>query len=94
MKIRGYKYTRIGIEPEQYEVYNKEGEFIAFVQLKHGFVTAECPDINGEQVYRKSVGESIYVNEFSTEIERQLTLSEIQLAIEKWENKNTPAELS
>ncbi len=37
--------------PEQYDVFDPKGNLIAYLRLRHGKFTVECPDVNGETVY-------------------------------------------
>ena len=37
--------------PEQYDVYDQEGNQVAYFRLRHGRFTAESPDCGGKLVY-------------------------------------------
>lgn len=37
--------------PEQYDLLVKGGECVAYLRLRHGYFTVECPDVGGELVY-------------------------------------------
>ena len=37
--------------PEQYDVYDQEGNQVAYFRLRHGRFTVESPDCGGELVY-------------------------------------------
>jgi len=51
MIINGYELIKTCNEsPEQYDV-KKDGEQVAYLRLRHGCFTAECPDVRGELVY-------------------------------------------
>lgn len=38
--------------PEQYDVYDDEGNQVAYLRLRHGSFTVECPDVGGTLVYQ------------------------------------------
>lgn len=63
--------------PEQYDVYLGR-EIVAYLRLRHGNFTAECPDVGGELVYEsQTVGDGGFL-----ECERE---KEIDAALEKVE---------
>lgn len=37
--------------PEQYDALDKNGNVIAYLRLRHGIFTVECPSVDGELVY-------------------------------------------
>lgn len=43
--------------PEQYELYDPNGERIGFFHYRYGHLTLECPDTGGELVYEKMLGD-------------------------------------
>ena len=50
--IHGYKLELTCTAcPEQYDVYDNEGNQVAYPRLRHGSFTATCPDVGGEQVF-------------------------------------------
>lgn len=67
--------------PEQYGVYNDDNnELVAYVRLRHGNLTVECPDCGGDLVY-----EHKFVNAqkgcFDDDDERYEYLIEVSKAI-------------
>lgn len=51
MNIMGYELVGGGACPEQYEVFDEEHNMVAYLRLRHGRFTAECPDSGGTLVY-------------------------------------------
>ncbi len=39
-----------GICPEQYNAFNKYGNLVGYLRLRHGEFTVACPDVGGELV--------------------------------------------
>ena len=37
--------------PEQYEVFYR-GQMVAYIRLRHGYLTCECPSVNGDMVFQ------------------------------------------
>lgn len=71
--------------PEQYDVYDDAGDMVAYVRLRHGQLTCECPDVGGELVCQFSIGDR-WTGGFESEEQRNLHLTEIACAINKWRN--------
>ena len=53
--IHGYKFV-LGCFacPEQYDVFDTNDTQVAYLRLRHGKFTVECPDIGGDIVYMAS----------------------------------------
>ena len=45
-----FRMTCIGC-PEQYDVFDSDGVQVAYVRLRHGYLSVEVPDCGGETVY-------------------------------------------
>lgn len=45
--------------PEQYEVYDKDGNHVCYVRLRWGHLTAEYPDLGGSLVYEAKIGDGL-----------------------------------
>lgn len=41
--------------PEQYDVFDTQGNQVGYLRLRHGVFTATVPDVGGECVYRANV---------------------------------------
>ena len=76
------RFERIGYAcPEQYEVYNDDNnELVAYVRLRHGNLTVECPDCGGNFVYEHKF-ENDYKGCFENDQERYEYLIEVSKAI-------------
>ena len=66
--------------PEQYEVYDKSGKYIAYVRLRWGRLTCEIPDVGCKMIYSKNIGDD-YTGCFASEDERIEHLDEIATVI-------------
>jgi hypothetical protein len=81
--------------PEQYDAYHGD-QIVAYLRLRHGRFTVECPDIGGTLVYEAHPeGDGIFVDD-----ERSFYLGHASAAILAWieEQKNqgnifNPAEI-
>ena len=72
--------------PEQYDVFDKDGNQVGYVRLRHGYLYAQCPDIGGEDVYDAYPdGDGRFINEY----ERNFHLNAIAKEIELHINRNT-----
>lgn len=71
--------------PEQYNVMidNKQ---VAYVRLRWGNLTVECPDVDGEEIFRAEIGSS-FCGEFESEEQRKHYLNLITEKIKEWVNK-------
>lgn len=66
--------------PEQYDVFDQEGNQVAYFRLRHGTFRAEVPDVGGVTVYTaQPEGDGIF-----TKDERQKYLTEAILAVQKF----------
>ena len=45
--------------PEQYEVYDKDGNHVCYVRLRWGHLSAEYPDLGGSLVYEAKIGDGL-----------------------------------
>jgi hypothetical protein len=79
--IDGYKLVLTCYAcPEQYDVFDDEGNQVAYLRLRHGQFTVECPDCGGETVYAiETLGDGIFVDD-----ERYFHLREAITKIQKW----------
>lgn len=67
--------------PEQYDAFFMDGiDQIAYLRLRHGEFTVECPDVDGEAVYEGTPeGDGAF-----DPAERDLYLHAARLAIARW----------
>jgi len=50
--IKGYTLKQTSVAcPEQYDVFDSEGEPAGYLRLRHGYFRADYPDCGGETVY-------------------------------------------
>ena len=45
--------------PEQYEVFDKDGDHVCYVRLRWGCLTAEFPDLGGILIYEAKIGDGL-----------------------------------
>jgi hypothetical protein len=76
--------------PEQYDVYDKEGNQVAYFRLRFGAFRVQHPDAGGEIVYTASIGDG-WTGSFATNSERirhfRRAFAAIEVAIEETENR-------
>ena len=86
MQILGYtlKMTRCAC-PEQYNVFDSEGNQVGYLRLRHGGFRADYPDCGGDTVYRYSFDDS-WKGIFDDE-EREQYLTEAVKAIHNHERR-------
>lgn len=79
--IHGYKLElTCQACPEQYDVLDDEGNLVAYLRLRHGSFTAQCPDVGGDLVYQAyPKGDGIFEDE-----ERYRFLTEAIYNVQKW----------
>lgn len=79
--IHGYKLElTCRACPEQYDVLDDEGNMVAYLRLRHGSFTAECPDVGGTVVFNAYPnGDGIFEDD-----ERFFHLQESITRIQKW----------
>lgn len=65
--------------PEQYDVYNGK-RLVAYVRFRHGILTVNCPDVDGEMVFMRE-GQDSYPLSESCKVE-------VEIAISEWIKKN------
>ena len=68
--------------PEQYELINESGDIIAYMRLRWGSFTVECPDVGGKVVHSCEYGDE-YKGEFNNQQERETELREAIKKIEE-----------
>lgn len=72
-----------GACPEQYDALDKDGNCIAYLRLRHGSFTVECPDVGGECVYcAEPHGDGIFEDN-----EREIYLDAAKQAIVQYYNR-------
>ena len=78
--------------PEQYDVFDKEGELVAYFRLRHGTFTAVVPDVGGKLIYHMEYLEEDdeYRPGMFAPLERRRYLTEAILAVEKAIKKTNP----
>ena len=86
-EIKGlrFKKTCSGC-PEQYDVFDSNDEQVAYIRLRWGCLTAECPDVGGNLVYEADVGDG-FTGSFRSENERRMHIYRIAAAITEWITK-------
>lgn len=67
--------------PEQYEVFDSNGNQVGYVRLRFGYLRVDYPDCGDEVIYENEFSDS-WKGEF-TEDEREYYLKEIAEAISK-----------
>ena len=70
--------------PEQYDVY-KGSKVVAYVRLRHGRLTVECPEHGGERIHLEYIDDSS--GSFAS-AERESYLTMIAQLIKQWHNTN------
>lgn len=80
--IHGYRLVLTCFAcPEQYDVHDDEGAQVAYIRLRHGTCSVQCPDVGGEIVYTaKSKGDGVFYND-----ERMKHLYAAVLAVQEWQ---------
>ena len=63
--------------PEQYEVYDKDGNHVCYVRLRWGHLTAESPDVGGSLVYEAKIGLDGLSGCFESNEQRMIELKNI-----------------
>lgn len=52
--VGGFKFLRTcGACPEQYDVFDVNDTQVAYLRLRHGSFTVECPDVGGTVVFHE-----------------------------------------
>jgi len=81
--IHGYKLVLTCYAcPEQYDVFDDEGNQVAYLRLRHGRFRVDCPDYGGERVYEITTGEGDGI--FYDDEERIIHLREAVTRIQRW----------
>lgn len=71
--------------PEQYNAVDKDGNCIAYLRLRHGSFTVECPDVGGKCVYcAEPHGDGIFEDS-----EREMYLNAAKQAIVQYYSRPT-----
>ena len=68
--------------PEQYDVFDKDGNQVCYVRLRWGSLYAEYPDVGGYEIYHASIGDN-FGGCFENDQQRQIHLIRIANAIDK-----------
>lgn len=79
--IDGYKLVcTCGACPEQYDVFDANGQQVGYLRLRHGYFRAEAPDVAGEIVYDANTkGDGVFEDD-----ERETHLRRAVAAINAW----------
>lgn len=60
IEILNYNFIQTtGSCPEQYEVFDKDGDHVCYVRLRWGCLTAEFPDLGGILIYDAKIGDGL-----------------------------------
>lgn len=88
MNIKGLEFENCGTCcPEQYDVWDKNGNLIGYVRLRWGELTCEYPDVGGEEIYCASIGDGL-TGCFESNEQRMIHLNAIADKILKKIKKN------
>jgi hypothetical protein len=86
--IRGLKLVQTcGACPEQYDVYDGTGKYVAYLRLRWGYFSARMGGPSGKEIYGENVGDNL-TGCFSNEDEREEYLSAAIRLIKKEIKKN------
>lgn len=84
MNIGNYNFVKTCCcSPEQYDVFDKNGNQVAYVRLRWGCLYAQYPDVGGVDIYETSIGDG-WTGCFESEQQRQSCLSQIAEQIDKY----------
>lgn len=77
MKIGGFDFVQTcEASPEQYDVFDKDGNQVCYVRLRFGSLTARCPDVDGIYIYSAGMGD-VFSGCFNSDYQRKLHLMKI-----------------
>lgn len=77
MDIKGVNFERTcSACPEQYDVYDSNGNIVGYIRLRFGGLTCEYPDVGGELIYEASVGDG-WTGYFQSDKQRECYLDDI-----------------
>ena len=77
MEIKGLNFNcTCGCCPEQYDVYDKNGDIVGYVRLRYGNLTCEYPNVFGECIYHATFDDG-WTGCFESEEQRMEYLSDI-----------------
>lgn len=86
MQIGNYNFVQTCSGcPEQYDVFDKDGNQVCYIRLRWGSLYAQYPDVGGVDIYEASIGDG-WTGSFRTEQERQMHLRRIAKKIDKYIN--------
>ena len=86
MKIGNYDFVETCYcSPEQYDVFDQNGNQVAYVRLRWGSLYAQYPDVGGVDIYETSIGDG-WTGRFESEEQRRFCLSQIAVEIDKYNN--------
>lgn len=81
MEIKGLNFTQTCCAcPEQYDVFDRDGEQVGYVRLRWGYLSCEYPDVGGELLYEADIGDS-WTGGFENEEQRMRHLNKIAYRI-------------
>lgn len=94
LKVNGLTFERTCFaHPEQYDVYDENGQVIGYVRLRWGYLTCECPTVGGEVIYLANIGDGC-TGAFQSEAQRSAYLESIANAILLWRETEVQPECS
>lgn len=70
--------------PEQYDVTDSDGKQVAYVRLRWGRLTVQCPDVGGALVYDYSFEDDDLKGRFDSVDEREVFLVNSAARINRW----------
>ena len=77
MQIGDYDFVQTcGSCPEQYDVFDKDGNQVAYVRLRHGILSATAPNVGGMDIYLTHVGGG-WTGSFESDKQRRIYLGRI-----------------
>lgn len=88
-ELNGYRFrmTCAGC-PEQYDVFDEDYNQIAYIRLRWGYASCECPDVGGEEVYGEELDSSGWQGVFDSNEQREEFFEKCVDAIDEWRENN------
>lgn len=72
--------------PEQYDVFDKDGNQVGYVRLRWGGLTAQCPDVGGIYIYSTGIGGG-WTGCFQSDDQRMTHLTKIASRIDMFNSE-------
>lgn len=92
MNINGLTFNQTCYAcPEQYDVFDSNGNQVGYVRLRYGSLTCTYPDVGDEEIYYENIGDG-WTGCFTSEEERTYHLNVIAYKIHERMNKPDKAD--